>query len=372
MINTNCLGQTQIQPSEPTQVIDIKPKVWRDVFPRLGQLKSGEPVYLIERFLSEGATFLGSLSGVGKTWVALAMAKALRTGLPFLGLFKVPQVVPVVYLVPEMGGRAIRRRAETLGIPDSDEFRLWTLQEGILKLNNPYLAAMIRELKPVVFLDTAIRFLSGDENSSSENNAGLAEAIFSLLRNGARAVVALHHSPKNASKAGMMTLENVLRGTGDLGAMAEVVWGIERARKKRGKQWDSEYARESYALTRLHLQLVKGREDDNMVGDLVIQGRPFIAENGDFRVLECDEMVQKIDDAVDRGAKLVAAIEADKKASLRQLSKVTGWNTSVARQKALSLGWRPGGDGWEQIVKPEGIQTLDLSEFAFDPALDEG
>jgi hypothetical protein len=32
MINTNCLGQTQIQPSEPTQVIDIKPKVWRDAY----------------------------------------------------------------------------------------------------------------------------------------------------------------------------------------------------------------------------------------------------------------------------------------------------------------------------------------------------
>jgi AAA domain len=337
---------------------------WRRVFPTLGQLETGEPRMLIEHFLPEGIGVVGSLSGIGKTWAALSMVKALRTGKSFLGLFKVPQIVPVVYLVPEMSGRAIRRRAEKLGIPDSEELRFNTLQQGVMKLNNLYLLKMISDLKPVVFLDTAIRFLSGDENNATENSSGLAEAIFALLRAGARSIVALHHSPK-ASATKDMTLENVLRGTGDIGAMADVVWGIERARRKRGKQWDSEYAKESRDLTRLRLELVKGREDDDMAGDLLIQGRPFIDEGGDFRVLQHDGVaLDKADDSADRIGKMVHAIESNMRVSQRQLSRVTGWNTSVVKEKALAAGYRWTENGWERYKAtiPTNVDLRSLAE----------
>jgi hypothetical protein len=75
----------------------------------------------------------------------------------------------------------------------------------------------------VVFLDTAIRFLDGDENSSKDVRA-FADTIFALLKNGAEAVVLLHHSPK-ATDDGMMTLENAMRGSGDMGAFLACCWG---------------------------------------------------------------------------------------------------------------------------------------------------
>jgi len=157
----------------------IVSKDWRKRFPTLSELEEGDVKMLIESVLPEGPAFLGSLSGVGKTWVALSMVKALRTGKPFLDLFKVPEKVPVAYLVPEMSGRSIRKRAEKMGIPDDDGFHCWTLHQGVLKLDDSYLKAMVEELRPVVFLDTAVRFSSGaDENSSASNNIGLANAVF--------------------------------------------------------------------------------------------------------------------------------------------------------------------------------------------------
>src|ERR1700687_4790840 len=248
---------------------------------------------LIENILpSEGISFLGSLSGVGKTWIALSKVKALRTGKPLFGRFRVPEIVPCAYFVPEMGSRAVRHRIEMLRIPSSEEFLIRTLKEGIMQLDSPHLRDMIQALKPAVFLDTAIRFMRGkDENSASENSVGLADALFHLLRLGARAVECLHHAPKKFSTDRYMSLENALRGTGDFGAMCEVVWGIRQARRWEGRNEDKEYAKESAALTRLEMECLKGRDIPNVADPFIIQGRPYIEERGDFSIIESGGLV---------------------------------------------------------------------------------
>ncbi len=76
--------------------------------------------------------------------------------------------------------------------------------------------------KSVVVLDTAIRFLDGDENSSAHIRA-FADGILALLRGGAEAVLLLHHSPKDSGDT--MTLENAMRGSGDMGAFLACCWG---------------------------------------------------------------------------------------------------------------------------------------------------
>lgn len=52
-----------------------------------------------------------------------------------------------------------------------------------------------------------------------------ADELFALLRAGAEAVLVLYHSPKNQGNVDMMTLENALRGSGDLGAALVACWG---------------------------------------------------------------------------------------------------------------------------------------------------
>ena len=79
-----------------------------------------------------------------------------------------------------------------------------------------------------VILDTAARFGEGDENSAGDNMRGLATDIFALLGSGARTVIAANHSPKPFARENTMRLENVLRGSGDIGAMLTTAWGVKQ------------------------------------------------------------------------------------------------------------------------------------------------
>jgi RecA-family ATPase len=199
------------------------PDDWLEGFHTISELESGKVRMLIEGIMPEGVNFLGSLAGVGKTFVAISMARALSTGTSFQGEFKVPESVPVLYLVPEMGGRAFRERCEKMRIPDAPMFLCRTLRDGVMKLTDSRLRAAVSELRPVIFLDSAIRFISGDESSSSENAMGLANGVFELLRLGALAVVCFHNSPKFSGKDFSMTLENMLRGIDNFVAMRYAV-----------------------------------------------------------------------------------------------------------------------------------------------------
>ena len=141
-----------------------------------------------------------------------------------------------------------------------------------------------------VILDTAVRFSTeGDENSARDNQQGLASDIFALLGAGARSVLAAHHSPKPFAKENVMRLENVLRGSGDIGAMLTTAWGI--------KQLDA-------AQNIIHVENVKPR-DFQPCGPFQIIGRPFIDQAGDFllhkRPGECGSLMDEQEPQRDKG-----------------------------------------------------------------------
>jgi hypothetical protein len=234
------------------------------------------------------------LSGVGKTWVALSMVKALTNGTSFMKVFHVSEPRNVLYLVPENGAKAFRRRATIMGV-NPDRFWCQTMNDGVpISLHDPMLAAAVKELKPVVFLDTAIRFqTSHDENSATESAQGLAKGIFNIMQMGALGVVGLHHAVKEAAKSKeALTLENCLRGSGDIGAMCDCVWGMQHDRGGEGE--GEEYYLQSQNLTRLFLRCVKPRDMDPKPDDFRIQGRApdgitsYFVTDGDFHVLEKD------------------------------------------------------------------------------------
>lgn len=313
---------------------------WREYFRTGSQLETGAVKVYIDKILPEGVTGIGSLSAVGKTWLALSMARALSTGTKFLGVFDVPEAVPVLYLVPEMGDRALRMRMEKLNLPMNDGFYCQTIRDGICKLNDSRLQDMISELKPIVFLDTIVRFNpSEDENSSRQNASLLANSLFLLIKWGARAVVFLHHSPKYSADTEFMTLENVLRGTGDLGAMCDAVWGIQHDKQKsNGKDWDFEYLEESQNLTRLSLRCVKPR-DFEPSPPFRIQGRPYIDEKSDFVVIvEYDEksLEEKIVNKIKANPKISGlSIRNEFRIGLKRVNDITS-----------SRGWRQNGKIW--------------------------
>ncbi len=166
MTEINLVNQQDPAPliQQPTRAaiagLGLGPKSidWRRDFHTVSELEQGEVRMLIESIMPEGVNFIGSLAGVGKTWAALSMARALSTGNPFLDVFKVPEPVPVLYLVPEMGSHAFRARCEKMGLPEGDMFRCRTLRDGLMRLTDPRLIAAVTEINPVVFLNSMIRF----------------------------------------------------------------------------------------------------------------------------------------------------------------------------------------------------------------------
>jgi hypothetical protein len=336
---------------------------WRKKFHTFEEL-SDEPIeQFIEGFLSEGITGIGSQSGVGKTLICLSMAKALVTARPLFGVFNVPKAENVAYLCPEMIGKAVRKRGAKFGVPfkygtgkDGKSIVVQTMEDGITQLNDPDLKAMIAELHPIVFLDTAIRFTSRrDENSASENAEGLAKSLFLLLKYGAKAVVFLHHAPKG-KKEESMDLENMFRGTGDIGAMVDTAWGVrwDDGCNNQAKNGSDKHKEESKALTRLFIKNLKPRDIDP-VPPFRIQGRPYIDDDGDFIVLKgiVDGSSQHTDT---KASLLVGAIQANREAGDSELSRLSGYHRNWVKKAAKALGWtRDDAGTWKETPVEEAL-----------------
>jgi hypothetical protein len=224
------------------------------------------PKFVIEDILQDnGATFFAGLSGHGKSWILLTIISSLLSGKPLFGHFKVKEPAKrVIYLSPEISLGSFKVRAEKFGLGEyvkSRKLILRTLSKyPMVELTDPELLLAARGAD--VLLDTAIRFVKGKEESSTDNDQGLAAGIFRLLQSGARTIIGAHHSPKSFEQSRTMTLEGVLRGSGDIGAMLSVCFGV--------RQLDPHQ-------TLLHLECVKAR-DFEPTEPFQLMGRPYIDE----------------------------------------------------------------------------------------------
>jgi hypothetical protein len=319
-------------PQQSATSVDLS--TWGSYFRSVGELESGDVRMLIDGFLPEGTSFIGALPGVGKTLIGLSITKALTTGKSFLGRFEAPDVVPVIYLIPESSGRAFRARCEKFGIPNDRElFLCRTISEGTtLLLDDPILKTAVAEMKPVVVLDTAIRFSqSSDENSAAQNKR-LGDDIVALRQAGAIAVIAMHHATK-ASRKEELTLENVLRGTGDIAALADAVYGLRRDDVK----YDN-----NRGPNELDVVCVKPRDFEppapfRIAATYMKKGAIFpssyIDETGDFKQVDSFEALQSKDDS------LIKLIQDYPSISLKEIEQELGVKAWWAREQLARLGW---------------------------------
>jgi hypothetical protein len=320
---------------------------WQDNFKAVKELEEGEVRMLINGFLPEGTTFIGALPGEGKTLLALSIVKALTTGAKFLGKpeFSVPGITPVIYLIPESGGRAFRKRCEKFHIPsDRDVFVCRTISEGAtLPLDDASLIEAVRIMRPVVILDTVIRFSESSDENAAMQNKQMADDIIKLRQMGAIGVIGLHHSAKSMRESGM-TLENVLRGTGDLAAMADAVYGLMR---------DGGLYENGYGPNEIDIRCLKPRDFDpplpfriaatRKTGDKTI-GHAVGIESvidaiGDFSIVGKSAAQARLD------AKLVELVRANPEITLAALNKETGVTNWEIRKALGRLGWTKKGYG---------------------------
>ena len=220
------IGQTD-EVTEPAVNEPPKPLAdWRTLFHTREAMLNAPPItFLIKNYLMrEGVTAIAAPVRERKSLIALNIVHALLTGERLFDYFDVVERPSrVLYLCPEVSLGPFTDRIKKIGLMNyvGDTLFCRTLSaDGHLKLDAPELVPALPG--SVVILDTAIRFLAGDENSSQDVRR-FADSIFALLKGGAESVVMLHHSPKDAGDS--MTLENAMRGSGDMGAFLACCWG---------------------------------------------------------------------------------------------------------------------------------------------------
>ena len=343
---------------------------WRSLFRSVGEMEQGDVVMVIEGVLQEGTCFMGANPSAGKTLVGLSLAKAICTGMPLFGLpqYAVKQPRQVVYLIPESRDRAFRKRCEAFRIPDDkSKFMARTISAGVsLELSDPLLLEAVRQTKPIVFLDTASRFLkSGDENSAAQNRM-LVNDVTALLAAGAVSVVILHHATKAAKdKRESMKLENMLRGTSDFGAMCDQAYGVRKD--------DALYANGAGPM---EIEIVNLKDREQIGGLTSIRlaasckkdGWDFpasiINETGDFNVVtESQGWARRMES-------LVALIKADPDIPEKELAERVGASQYTLKRNLNALGWHrvkggaSGASPWHQdnggpcpFAKPAGAKS---------------
>jgi AAA domain/Primase C terminal 1 (PriCT-1) len=223
--------QSEIAQPQPAQPVDVSN--WQSLFRSVGEMEDGPIDMIIEGALQEGTCFLGATAGDGKTLIALAFAKAISTGTPLFNLqqFSVKKPRPVIYLIPESRDRAFRKRCEAFRIPDDKtKFMTRTISAGVpLELSDPRLLEAVKQTKAVVILDTASRFMKGNDENAAAQNRFLVNDVLALTAAGAVCVILIHHATKAAKQnQEQMTLENMLRGTGDFAAMCDQAYGARK------------------------------------------------------------------------------------------------------------------------------------------------
>jgi RecA-family ATPase len=214
----------------------------------------------------EEVTWLGALPKHSKTWFLLCVAKALLSGENLFddSRFKVPaKSTRVIYLIPEVGARSFYKRLRLLGLDhhiyDPQEnteggLLVRTLSKGKrVELIDELLLSLVEGAD--VFLDTAIRWIEGDENNSSDVKI-LTQNIMNLVTRKARSIWCAHHAPKGFEQKDSMTLANMFRGSGEYGAALSNAYGLSKLDKVANK---------------IHVSCIEARDLDEIVPDFHLQ-----------------------------------------------------------------------------------------------------
>ncbi|HWO27988.1 MAG TPA: AAA family ATPase [Candidatus Acidoferrum sp.] len=217
----------------------------------------------------------------GKTWIMLCIVKSLLTGEPLFGVehLRVPcKSKRVIYLCPEASRSGLTKRLKMLGLiehiydpitnPDGRLY-LRSLSKGIkLGLDNTELLKLAEGTD--IFIDTAIRYVEGDENNATDVKV-MTEKILNLLAMGARSMWVAHHSGKSFSSATEITLENCARGSTEFAASLTNAIGIVQMDKDKNL---------------IHFHYIDGRDMNEPAADMHLQGRPCLSQIGNFQVTE--------------------------------------------------------------------------------------
>jgi RecA-family ATPase len=180
--------------------------------------------YVVEPFLpTEGLAMLYAWRGVGKTWVALALALAVARGEDFL-VYRVPESRRVLFIEGEMSLSALRDRLQYLGAIGDENLMIISSEllfeaKRTLNINDEVdqqllLRTLVRleeqgRRPSLIILDNLSSLGGGiDENDNSVLEQQLK--FYLQLRHLGYAVLLVHHAGKSGEQRGASRREDLL------------------------------------------------------------------------------------------------------------------------------------------------------------------
>lgn len=341
---------------------------WWNSFKGADELEGNGSVKMyVENFIPEGITLICGLPKEGKSFLALSVAKALTTGQALFGRvgYEVPEPVSVLYLAAESGDGALKLRCDKMKITkDKKMFVARTLSQGLMpELNSTLIEEVIKDIRPVVILETLIRFNDGTDEDSSTQNRKLAEALFRLIAWGAKAVIGIHHSRKDLDKK-RPTKEMAVRGSGDGLAMVDCVWLVmQDSHLHQGGKGPTEvevvgWGRD-FSPTPIRLALTRKKKDEDQfefspgIVSCINQGGDFVWVQKNQK-LDSDAPAASTDQ-IDKDVE--GLVTGNPTISRKELIEQTGYTEKRVKNALKRLGYsRKPGDAtstrWVQSVGP--------------------
>ena len=175
-------------------------------------------------WLIDGVIPIGSLnlitseSGVGKTWLAYAIAGAVARGEAFAG-HKVQQR-PVVYLDGENPLCVAKKRLLDLGIAETPDLHVWGgwLGDPPPGPDSPPLEKYAYHHQPLLVWDSLVNFHNGEEQSATDTRKFMN--YFRALAHFGATIIVLHHTGKT-------TTSQEYRGSRDIKAAVDMAYHLE-------------------------------------------------------------------------------------------------------------------------------------------------
>jgi len=150
--------------------------------------------WVVEKIIPEKAiTLLFGRGGIGKTWLALQMGKAVAEGADFLNLET--KKATTIYIDFENPIAMLKERLEILGT--SPDFYIWHLSNKTSppKLDRKEWDLYKRLPKDSILIFDTLRASQGGDENSSQDMAIVMERL-KMLREAGHTIILLHHTPK--------------------------------------------------------------------------------------------------------------------------------------------------------------------------------